>query len=918
MASPFFERLRAALAPDYELMRELASGGMGTVCLAREVALDRLVAVKVLQPELYTADAAARFEREAQILAKLHHPNIVVVHKVDQRHGLHFYVMEYLEGDTLQARLVMRGRLTQHDALKLGRDLLEALDVAHRAGVIHRDVKPSNVFWIGRRAVLTDFGIAKQLTREALTDPHFRVGTAPYMAPELFSGIEANESSDLYAAAMVIYEAFTGRRWEKDPPAKGDWSAVSRRVMRVLARALQLDPKDRWSDAGNFRRRLWRTRIWPYQRNAIAIALGFTALGLLLRPVPPPTLHLSLEAAKTAPNLPAWLGDSVTCGLAHRLSAYPELSARCTARLEQLWSRWARGLVVRVEIENDAGRARVHLASAVTGIGDLGARGLAAEWPALVDSLADSVAAVLYGTAKLLDPSLPLLVLPKTPDGRLALLGAERAFARGSWGEARAAYAAAAGLDPTCWICYWRHAEVGRWFDLEDDPRDSARYGAHVADFPVYYRTLIRAERLPLRARLDTLAALSRGWKDFLFGQFRLGDELLHRGPLVGRARREAARPLEAILTLDPAFVPALQHLAWLHIAEGDSGAAALALGRAEQAGNPSDPPSFATLALLQVAFAWRFLGREDAMRRTEVVAARAQAAGIRDLDAGARYLAGFGSPEGQLAFAERLLREPRFERSAGIARALALVGLGRPDSGLALARGLAGRLSELGPFATELTWATLLFDRGAASVTGSGPALRASLVRDSALPGVRWMLAMMSVASAPRPDPPPEGLAPIVDPRAAPEAALLWATTIAGRGYTRLALESTDRLSELAASGREDAFFRAALHLARAEWFERTGRPAQAAREVRWPENSDLHGYPTRAPQPAEVDWAFAPLAAWRRASLLERAAGERGDLCRAYGEVARQWAAGERLYRARADSAAHRLRALACPGAP
>src|SRR5216683_7347254 len=154
---------------------------------------------------------------------------------------------------------------------------------------------------------------------------------------------------------------------------------------------------------------------------------------------------------------------------------------------------------------------------------------------------------------------------------------AERAFARGSWGEARAAYAAAAGLDPTCWICYWRHAEVGRWFDLEDDPRDSARYGAHVADFPVYYRTLIRAERLPLRARLDTLAALSRGWKDFLFGQFRLGDELLHRGPLVGRARREVARPLEAILTLDPAFVPALQHLAWLHIAEGDSGAAALA-----------------------------------------------------------------------------------------------------------------------------------------------------------------------------------------------------------------------------------------------------------------------------------------------------------------------------------------------------
>lgn len=926
MASPFFERLRADLAPDYELVRELASGGMGTVCLARDVALDCLVAVKVLRPEFYTVDTAARFEREAQILAKLRHSNIVVVHKVDPRHGLHFYVMEYLEGETLQARLATRGRLPQRDALKLGRDLLEALEVAHRAGVIHRDVKPSNVFWNGRHAVLTDFGIAKQVTREALTDPHFRVGTAPYMAPELFSGIEANESTDLYAAAMVIYEAFTGRRWAKEPPAKADWSGIPHRVMRVLARALELDPKDRWPDAATFRRRLWRTRVWPYRRNAIGIALGFTALGMLVRPTAPSTtLHLSLEAAPAAPDLPAWLGDSVTCGLAQRLSAYPELAARCTSRLEQLASRWARRLVVRVAIENDAGRARVHLTSTLKGISDLGARGLATEWPALVDSLADSVAAVLYGAAKLLDPSLPLLVLPKTPAGRLALLGAERAFARGTWGEARAGYAAAATLDPTCWICYWRHAEVGRWFDLADDPRDSAHYHAHVADFPVYYQTLIRAERLPLRARLDSLQALRRDWKDFLFGAFRLGDELLHRGPLVGRARREAAPPLEAILKLVPAFVPALQHLAWLRIAEGDSGPAALALGRAEQAGNPGDPASFATLALLQVAYAWRFFGREAAMRRTEAVAAGARAAGIRDLDAGARYLAGFGSPEGQLAFAERLLREPRFERSAGVARALALVGLGRPDSGLALARGLAGRFSELAPFATALTWATLSFDRDAASVAARWPDLRASLVRDSASPGARWMLGMMSATSAPRLDPLPEGVAPIVDvvaptldPRAAPEAALLFATAIAGQGDARLALESTDRLTELTASGRDDAFLRAALHLARAEWFERTGRPAQAGEELRWPENSDLIGYPTRAPQPAEVDWAFAPLAAWRRASLLRRNEGKGDDLCRAYGRVARSWAAGEPRYHARADSAVHRLRALACRGAP
>ncbi|HYL21281.1 MAG TPA: serine/threonine-protein kinase [Gemmatimonadales bacterium] len=928
MNSPFFERLRETLAPDFELIRELGVGGMGTVHLARDVALDVLVAVKVLRPELATAKTVERFVREARILARLRHPNIVAVHKVAERGGLHFYTMDYLNADTLEARLARQGRLGHEQARKLGRDLLDALETAHRAGVIHRDVKPANVFLVGRRAVLTDFGIARQVSAEPLTDTGVTLGTAAYMPPEQFVGIEANERSDLYSAGMVIYEAFTGRRWPKRAPEDGDWSHVPFLVARVLRRALALAPERRWADARAFRRALWWTRVWKYYRNTVGVAVGALLLGVLLRPIidalfPPQTFHIRVDRPRASPGIAPWLADSLACGLAQRLDAYPELSARCSLGLGRLWRGGSR---IRPQLESLENRLRIRLVSDVAALDTIAVFGAPDDWRALADTLAYRGFGALLGTRDLLERSVPGGILPKTPEGLHAFQQAEGLFAQARWDAARAAYAAAAALDSTCWLCFWRQAEVARWFDLQDDPRDSVRYLSHAAAFPIDYQTLMRAQRQPESARLDSLDALTRRRKDFFFGQWRRGDELLHRGPLVGRPRREALEPFEEVMKLreakvHQAFWPALHHLVWLHIAEGDSADAAAALDSLERLGPLRGSPSFAAFALVELAYAWRFLDSTAAMQRTDALVRAARAEGFAALDAGARYLPAFGAWQGALAFANRLLQEPGFERSAGLARVLAQVSLGRPDTATTLARGLASRFPELTVFTDELAAATLLFDADSTRATRAWPALRSALAGDadpSAAPAeprqrAAWMLGVLDRARGGAPDP-ANGMGLGREPAAHALSLFLEGAALAARGREAAALTLTRGLAELPVGDTEDPFFRAVLHLSRAEWYARAGRAGGARGELVWAENSDVLGYPTGDPQPAEVDWAFAPLAAWRLAGVSERAGGRREDACRAYRVVVRAWSAGEPRYRARADSAAHRLTALAC----
>src|SRR5687768_7141586 len=210
-----FLDLQGALAGEYSLQRELGRGGMGVVYLARDVQLDRDVAIKVLPTHLARDQIAReRFVREARTAAGLSHPHIVPIFRVGDAGGFVFFVMSYVEGETLGERLRTRGPLPPADATRVLREVAWALAYAHGRGIVHRDVKPDNILLEAGtgRALVTDFGIAHGGRDPGPgTDPGKLTGTAHFMSPEQAANAPLDGRSDLYALGVVGYLAVSGR-----------------------------------------------------------------------------------------------------------------------------------------------------------------------------------------------------------------------------------------------------------------------------------------------------------------------------------------------------------------------------------------------------------------------------------------------------------------------------------------------------------------------------------------------------------------------------------------------------------------------------------------------------------------------------------------------------------------------------------
>ena len=224
MASPHIsdrERLITALADRYRIERELGAGGMATVYLAQDLRHDRKVAVKVLREDLSASLGQERFLREIKVAAALQHPHILPLYDSGEAGGVLFYVMPYVDGLSLREKLTKEGELPVGDAVRILRDIADALTEAHRHGVVHRDLKPENVMLRGRHALVMDFGVAKALSeatgKQSLTTMGVALGTPTYMSPEqAVADPHVDHRADLYAFGVVAYELLAGR-----PPFSG-------------------------------------------------------------------------------------------------------------------------------------------------------------------------------------------------------------------------------------------------------------------------------------------------------------------------------------------------------------------------------------------------------------------------------------------------------------------------------------------------------------------------------------------------------------------------------------------------------------------------------------------------------------------------------------------------------------------------
>ena len=577
------DRLKAALADRYTIERELGAGGMATVYLAEDLKHERRVALKVLKPEFAAALGPDRFLREIKVTAQLNHPHILPLHDSGIAEGFLYYVMPYVEGESLRDRLSREKQLPLEDALRIAREVAGALDYAHQHDVIHRDIKPENILLQAHHAVVADFGIAKAIGvagGEKLTATGLAVGTPEYMSPEQVSGRgELDGRSDVYALGCVLYEMLAGQ-----PPFTGATvdsvlrqhltavplrvtiarPAVPLEVACALEQALAKTPADRFATASQFQKVLSHgveagSPRWSW-RSAMPAALALAgiaavAIGVVLFQRTRSTGALDPDLVAVAPfdvlgpELDLWR-EGMMDVLARTLDGAGRLRTASPSLAARQWrgradpaaaSRFGRRTGAQFAVVGSivpAGPDSVRLNALVVDA----ARGQAVaeveirDARSRMDRVADSATlGLLRGLARV-RPVGAFHALPfeATPLPALrAFLRGEQQFRRAAWDSAMSYYEEAVGLDSSFALAWRRMSAVrgcGRLGGAGDDLARTygLRAGALNHRLSPRESLLVAADSL-FEALFDDLA--DTAWFEHRTRLFAILEEAVRRYP---------------------------------------------------------------------------------------------------------------------------------------------------------------------------------------------------------------------------------------------------------------------------------------------------------------------------------------------------------------------------------------------------
>jgi tRNA A-37 threonylcarbamoyl transferase component Bud32/TolB-like protein len=751
--SELFATLASHLTGRYTLDRQLGEGGMATVFLAQDVKHRRQVAIKVLKPELAASIGTERFLREIELAAGLQHPHVVPVYDSGAAGSHLYYVMPFVEGESLRDRLARDQRIPLDEALRLTREAASALGYAHQHGIVHRDIKPDNILVSGGHAVVTDFGIARAAAKQQkdarLTGIGMAIGTPAYMSPEQATGSEdVDARADQYALGCVFYEMVTGHQPFTGPTVQavitrhltgprpkisqsGENVApgtVSSRLDTVLAKALASEPTERFDSVQAFTAALdqavagGRSGIPRWAMVAAAgLVVAAAAGGFFLAP-----RRAVAEGAERIAVLPftvsggdQLLGEGMVDLLSTNLASVGGVQTvdprSVLVQVRRKGGAAALDLASALDVGRSLDAGAVLMGSVVTAgdqvrlsatlydqagttLGQAQASGPAASVLPLVDSLSVALVREIWRSRE----PVPSLNVSALTTGSLPAmreyLRAEQHYRRAEWDSAITIFGRATEADSTFALAYYRLAMALGWrggFGGEGARAIESAY--RLSDrLPARERTLVAAYRLFQRndpAAADSMRRFLVTHPHDADAWNLLGESQYHSREIIPRTPAELYAPFDSVVALDPSLTPSLIHPMEIALFSHDSARMARYIAHAREGAGAAELADFE--ALQRVGFDPR---TPDSVLRNIVTPNQ----GLLFAVASGTFRDPTTTPARVTRALTAMAQRPNNFATPGdmeAARGIGYIGLGQLDSAEAIARTLMTQNQQMGMF---------------------------------------------------------------------------------------------------------------------------------------------------------------------------------------------------------------------------